>query len=185
MPSSRFLEGETNGASGEPTIPIAEPSITRSRDLRPGSCVFGVESTTYRTRAVSDGHGGRRASSRGRRNDIHASIRYRGDCHSHGSHNDADSGRSCIHRPVRMAEPRPPAVHNGAVPPRPARGNQISPVEVAATECQCECRFLPGKPQPFREEPPRALLVFSYAKLDGNGSRLFDEFTAFSHFLVE
>jgi hypothetical protein len=56
---------------------------------------------------------------------------------------------------------------------------------MAATEGQCGCRYLPGKPQPFREEPLRALLVFSYAKFDGICFRLFGEFTTFSNFLDE
>ena len=152
----------------------------RSRDLRPGLCVVGAESTASERSAISDGRGGHRASrghgnGRGHGSDDHASIRDRGDGHVDDSRGHADGGRSCIHRPA----------HSGAAPPRLARGAQKSPAEVAATECQCGCRYLPGKPQPFREEPPRALLVFSYATFDENCSRLLGEFTTFSIFLDE
>lgn len=152
----------------------------RSRDLRPGLCVLGAESTASERPAISDGRGGHRASrghghGRGRGTDDHASIRDRGDGHVDDSRGDTDNGRSRIHRPA----------HSGAAPPRLAGGAQKSPAEVAATECQCGCRYLPGKPRPFREEPPQALLVFSYAKLDGNRSRLFEVFITFSNFLDE
>ena len=158
----------------------------RSRDLCPGLRVVGGESTASERPAISDGRGGRRASrghgnGRGRGRDDPCSIRGCGA--GHGDDSRGDGGHN--HRPARMEEPRPPVAHKAVEPPRLAPGGRRSPAEVAAKECRCGCRYLPGKPQPFREEPPRALLVFSYAMFDGNGFRLFGEFTTFSNFLDE
>lgn len=148
---------------------------------RAGSCGpacawwSGVNDSTRRT--VSDG------DSRGRANDGRASAHSPG--HGDGSDDHGDSGRTYIRTPARRAEPQPPTVNNGLVTPRQARGGQKSPAEVAATGCQCERLFLPGKPQPFREEPLRASRVFSYARFDGKHPSLFGGFTIFPHFFVE